>query len=110
LGKRQRIIGGTDVKIENYAFSVSIRNFTSNRHFCGGSIITERHIITAAHCIFEIDYQDVVIYMGTSFSWDKSVHAYRVETIDIHPNFTGNRQPSEGTNHDLAIIKVIIKD
>lgn len=43
-----RVVNGTDADIENYPFMVSIRVGTS--HNCGGSILNERWILSAAHC------------------------------------------------------------
>lgn len=43
-----RVVNGTDADIENYPYMVSIRVGTS--HNCGGSILNERWILSAAHC------------------------------------------------------------
>lgn len=43
-----RIVGGHKVEIQNYPHQVSLRLYGS--HYCGGSIITIRHVLTAAHC------------------------------------------------------------
>lgn len=43
-----RVVNGTDAKIENYPYMVSIRSGSS--HNCGGSILTSRWILSAAHC------------------------------------------------------------
>lgn len=44
-----RIVGGEDAKDGQYPFIVSIRQYGS--HSCGGSIINENWILTAAHCL-----------------------------------------------------------
>lgn len=45
-----RIVGGEDTSIENYPYQVSVRLLGS--HVCGGSILNNRLVITAAHCIY----------------------------------------------------------
>lgn len=44
-----KIVGGTAAKEGEFPYQVSLR--IKNRHFCGGSIIDKRWILTAAHCL-----------------------------------------------------------
>lgn len=51
---KPRIVGGeTALRQEDFPYQVSIRLNTSNDHFCGGSIISNRFILSAAHCAEE---------------------------------------------------------
>lgn len=45
-----RITGGENTTIGDYPYTVSIR--IANYHYCGGSIISNRVIVTAAHCVY----------------------------------------------------------
>ena len=50
-----RIIGGFDTKIKNYPWMVAIHFNKTNwveAWGCGGSLINERYVLTAAHCIW----------------------------------------------------------
>jgi secreted trypsin-like serine protease len=50
-GEPQQIVGGTDVAPEEYPWMVEILNNTN--HHCGGVLIHEDWVLTAAHCIKE---------------------------------------------------------
>src|SRR6476619_2007928 len=57
-----RIVGGHDASISQYpwqaavVFSPSKASGTAyDRQFCGGSLLTSRIVITAAHCVFDTD-------------------------------------------------------
>lgn len=43
-----RIVGGFEIDIEEVPWQVSLQIYSS--HFCGGSIISQNWILTAAHC------------------------------------------------------------
>ncbi|XP_061638086.1 transmembrane protease serine 5 isoform X2 [Phyllopteryx taeniolatus] len=47
--KLPRIIGGVEATLGRWPWQVSL--YYSNRHTCGGSIITSQWIVTAAHCV-----------------------------------------------------------
>ncbi|KAF5278811.1 hypothetical protein FQR65_LT03498 [Abscondita terminalis] len=46
---QNRIIGGHDADFGEFPYQVSLQY--RNRHFCGGSIIASKWILTAAHCV-----------------------------------------------------------
>lgn len=45
----QRIVGGTVADYREYPWQTIIYN--GNTFFCGGSLINNRYIVTAAHCM-----------------------------------------------------------
>uniref|UniRef100_A0A1I8MLV8 Peptidase S1 domain-containing protein n=1 Tax=Musca domestica TaxID=7370 RepID=A0A1I8MLV8_MUSDO len=45
-----RIVGGTDAEVGQFPHQVSLQR-EDGSHTCGGSIISEKYILTAAHCV-----------------------------------------------------------
>uniref|UniRef100_A0A1Y9H266 trypsin n=1 Tax=Anopheles dirus TaxID=7168 RepID=A0A1Y9H266_9DIPT len=77
----KRIIGGTDAKEGAAPYIVSLQNY--GRHFCGGSIVGDRWILTAAHCVDGKKSNEVMIQAGTN-RLDDSRLPYPVDLIVSH--------------------------
>ncbi|CAG0915636.1 unnamed protein product [Notodromas monacha] len=49
--RQKKIVGGKNSVLGEYPFMVSLKMKHSLKHFCGGAIISENYILTAAHCV-----------------------------------------------------------
>lgn len=59
------IIGGHQADITEYPFLVSVQN-SRNEHLCGGALISDRWVLTSAHCAF-FPEDATYIRSGSSF-------------------------------------------
>ncbi|CAG0891523.1 unnamed protein product [Darwinula stevensoni] len=80
-----RIVGGQDASIEDIPWQISFQ-FEVGVHFCGGSIMDELHIITAAHCCADKQPHEVQIRAGSNRKDEGGVIRY-VEVIKQHEEF-----------------------
>ncbi|KAJ2574155.1 Epidermal growth factor-binding protein type B [Coemansia sp. RSA 1836] len=102
FGQLKPIIGGSQVLPHEYPFAVylSIETQPSWHAVCGGTLVSDRHIITAGHCLIHApSTQSVKIGYGhTHVKQQEHARAYR---LLIHPHFN----PRTLFN-DIAIIEL----
>ncbi|XP_076637197.1 uncharacterized protein LOC143349673 [Colletes latitarsis] len=54
---QERIVGGQNADLGEWPWVAAL--FNSGRQFCGGSLIDDKHILTAAHCVANMNPWDV---------------------------------------------------
>ncbi|XP_046747997.1 chymotrypsin-1-like [Diprion similis] len=95
-----RIVGGTNAADGAYPYQVSLR--ISNSHFCGGSIINQRWILTAAHCItsYQSNPSRIQVVVGTN-KLNEGGDVYVAVRAIPHPRYS-----SLLIRNDVALIEV----
>ncbi|XP_063976921.1 chymotrypsin-2-like [Diachasmimorpha longicaudata] len=100
----QRIVNGNHAASGEFPFIVSLRfDFRDNKHICGGSIISPKHILTAAHCVDWLYPEDIIVVSGTNRQNDRNAVFSRVHKIVKHPGFVRKTGASRIQN-DLAVL------
>lgn len=98
LTEQTRIVNGSDASLGQFPHQVSLRVSQNNRHFCGGSIISKRWIITAAHCSF-LPAQIVPIAVVGAVKLREGGTPYNISKIIPHPLY----QNQKSLKHDIAL-------
>lgn len=94
------IVGGTPISISQapWQVAISIRNST----ICGGSLINNDWVITAAHCASGVQPSGFSIFAGLDLlSQRNRGNAMSVSQVVIHPDWNGNN-----FNADLALLQL----
>ncbi|KAJ0396733.1 hypothetical protein ATCC90586_002171 [Pythium insidiosum] len=92
------IVGGTEVPFGAKKYVVGLRRSANGTSTCGGSLITKRHVLTAAHCT-GVTWVSVGTHYG---SGGRDGEQIRVLKKIIHPNYT----PSLGS-WDFMILELV---
>ncbi|GLV32203.1 uncharacterized protein CBL_11840 [Carabus blaptoides fortunei] len=96
-----RIIGGVEADIGDIPYIVSVR--AMGKAGCGGTILSETYVVTAAHCIYTCDTvaSSISIQYGT-VDITGSENLITAEKITYHEDFiVGGSYPN-----DVAVIKL----
>ncbi|XP_011504800.1 PREDICTED: chymotrypsin-1-like [Ceratosolen solmsi marchali] len=106
--KDLRIIGGQNARIKTYPFMASFRYIRNNVVVCGGSIISNQYILTAAHCLFTQsgDYSNIRVYTGITFMDAVSRGGHDIARVFFHPAYTGEHTIEQMIQHDIAVVKI----
>ncbi|XP_052862696.1 chymotrypsin-2-like [Anopheles cruzii] len=83
-----RIVGGQNAGTNQFPHQVSLRS-AGNAHFCGGSVISSRYVLTAAHCTIGRTTGNTVSVVGTIFLNSGGI-AHQTLRIVNHGGYNAN--------------------
>lgn len=95
-----RIVGGDLAKPHSWPWMVSLQNRTTGHHYCGGSLIASKWILTAAHCVYGRAASDIQVEIGAHDVVRHDGRIMEVKDIFIPRDFV----PFPMLDHDIALI------
>ena len=97
---KTRIVGGNQAIIEQHPYQVSLKYIDDGKHFCGGTIIDEEWIVTAAHCLEGESIEDFKVAAGIT----GITQSHQNRTVELFINHPGYN--STTNDNDIALIKL----
>ncbi|KAK6627829.1 hypothetical protein RUM44_010308 [Polyplax serrata] len=86
--RKHRIVGGNVTRISEYPWIAAM--YRKGKFYCGGALITRRHMLTAAHCIYGFNPQDLKIVFGEhdrNIPTETDTVERKVKVAKHHPKF-----------------------
>uniref|UniRef100_A0A663MS93 Hyaluronan binding protein 2 n=1 Tax=Athene cunicularia TaxID=194338 RepID=A0A663MS93_ATHCN len=102
----KRIYGGAKTTAGKHPWMASLQTKTSkpSRHFCGGVLIKECWVLTAAHCIGEpAEYLQVALGKQDLKKKEHQEQIFDVEKIIVHYKY---RERNDVPYNDIALLKL----
>lgn len=100
----EAIVGGSTASEGEFPFMASIQTkgaHGTSGHFCGGSVIGTRWVLTAAHCLVGTKPGEIQVAVGRTNIDDLSTgQTLKVKRIVVHPDY------EETDTFDAALIRV----
>ncbi|XP_077536441.1 prothrombin-like isoform X2 [Haemaphysalis longicornis] len=98
-----KIVRGNDAKIGAHPWQVLLKHVKTDDPFCGGSLISHRWVLTAAHCFKQYSRHDVRVVLGkhSLVTRDENEITLSIKKLVIHPDFE-NRT----LNNDIALLEL----
>ncbi len=111
-----RILNGEDASPLEFPWQASLRS--RNRpdfHFCGGTLISDLWVLTAAHCLERDPDEALEVILGDHHSsvQDGTEQVIQAEFFVLHPGYhyfnvtdPRNGNPTPVPNVDIALVKL----
>ncbi|XP_074599793.1 brain-specific serine protease 4-like [Brevipalpus obovatus] len=100
--RKGRVIGGENSYPGEFPWTVSIKFSDSMRHHCGGTILDDEWILTAAHCLSNYRASDFRVRLGAIGTSGREAIEVGIKSIIIHEDFNFPRPMS----NDIALLRL----
>ncbi|XP_033344479.1 proclotting enzyme-like [Bombus vosnesenskii] len=105
LKSQSKLVGGRPAYPTKWPWMVALLT-TDNAYYCGGVLVTDRHVLTAAHCVYRFGPQDIKVRLGEyDFATSEETRAvdFTISEIRIHRDFV-----LDTFANDIAIVKLYL--
>ncbi|XP_028045765.1 venom serine protease 34 isoform X2 [Monomorium pharaonis] len=103
--KSTKIVGGLETGVNEYPMMAGLVDSLQKDVYCGATIISKKHVLTAAHCLTDKDTSSVGVLVGdhdlSTGADTNASHLLTVSKFDIYPLYN-----SETLENDIAIVMV----
>ncbi|XP_062540254.1 chymotrypsin-1-like [Armigeres subalbatus] len=96
-----RIAGGGPARPDQIPYQVALLTAADGLHYCGGSILNRRWVLTAGACVIGKAPSDIIVFAGSN-QLNERGQSRRVDRTVLHPNFD-----VELSHNDVAVVRVI---
>lgn len=93
-----RIVGGSLTTINKAKFTVNLRN--KGKFSCGGTLVTSKYVITAAHCVEGLKASDLSVVGGATYLSDKGIKR------SVHKVFVSKDYNPSTVDMDIAVLEL----
>ncbi|KAK3875920.1 hypothetical protein Pcinc_019238 [Petrolisthes cinctipes] len=98
----QKIVGGEPTQVDQFPWMVGIARKDDHFTFCGGSIISDRFILTAAHCVSGKQPGDLYVRAGETVRGNPQSITVNVQQIIVHNGYSALSH----VKNDIALLKL----
>ncbi|XP_033734244.1 trypsin alpha-like [Pecten maximus] len=105
LEGQSRIVGGSDAFINNVPWQASLE--VNGNHICGAIILSNRFILTAAHCVGSSSPSSYVVHVGSASRSGPGGSRHSVADLKKHEKFENSATTPDGAfPYDVALLKL----
>ncbi|XP_065083227.1 trypsin-1-like [Ochlerotatus camptorhynchus] len=97
-----RIVGGTETRVNQYPWMAMLQY--GGTFYCGGSLISDQHVLTAAHCVHGFNPAKITVVLldhDRSSTTEAETITSKVERVIKHNGYNSNNY-----NSDIAVLKL----
>lgn len=102
---QSRIVGGQETGINEWPWQAGMRFMKTGDIFCGASLIDDRWLVTAAHCVEQFQKEEIYVSLGehdkNQISESSFTQHIAIDKIIMHENYDPNT-----VDNDIAVIRL----
>ncbi|XP_045102510.1 proclotting enzyme-like isoform X3 [Portunus trituberculatus] len=99
-----RIVGGKPADPKDWPWMAALLRRDRNIQYCGGTLITSQHVLTAAHCLKPFSASEIQVRLG-EYTFDNPTDGAHVDfdvvEVRMHESYNSDSQ-----ENDISVLKL----